>query len=114
MTAVGSNLIQPGPGRVSTAQFALSVLLACLFDDRPPTDASHIDVHEGNITSCASSKSCVVTTLLAAPARFLSVSEVSRSRPVNVLMGDNPGDFLTAGINDTLDTLINSGEDCIS
>jgi len=56
----------------------------------------------------ANSKGCVLTTLLAVPGRFLSVSEAPRSGFVNVLMSDNPGDLLTTGVNHTLNALLDS------
>ena len=111
---IGDNLIQPGPGRVSTAQLAFHVFPAHPLDDRLPTDAPHIDVNEGDITGGTSSEGCVLTTLFAVPRKFLSVSEAPRSRSVNVLVGDNPGDLLTASVHNTPDTLLDSGEYHIS
>ena len=106
----GDNLIQPGPGRVSAAQLAFHIFPTQPLDNRLPTDAPHIDVHEGDIAGGASSKGCIVTALLAIPGRFLSVSEAQRSRSVNVLVGDNPSDLLTTSVNKALDTLLDSGE----
>lgn len=97
---LGDNLIQLGPGRVSAAQFGFHVFLTHPLYDRLPTDAPHIDVHEGDITGGASSKGCGLTTLLATPGGFLSVSGAPRSRSVNVLVSDNPGDLLTASVDD--------------
>jgi len=110
---VGHNLIQFGPGGVSTAQVAFHVLLAEPLDDRLPTNAPHIHVYECDITSGASSKGCVLTTLLTTPGRFLSVNEAPRSRLTNILVGDNPGDLLATGVKKTLYTLIDSGENYI-
>jgi len=110
---VGDDLIQLGPGGVSTAQVAFHVLFAEPLDNRLPTNTPHIHVYECDITSGASSKGCVLTTLLTTPGRFLSFSEAPRSRLANVLVGDNPGDLLATGIKDTLYTLIDSGENYI-
>lgn len=109
----GDNLIQLGSGGISTAQLGFHVLLAGPLDDRPPTDTPHIDVYESDITSGASSKGCILTTLFATSRRFLSVSEASRSRSVNVLVGDNPGDFLTTRIKGAPNTLLDGGENYI-
>ena len=107
---IGDNPTQLGPGRISTAQLAFHVFLTHPLDDRLPTNSPHIDVHEGHITGSASSKGGVLTTLLAVPGRFLSVSEALRSGSVNVLMGDHPGDLLATGVNHTLNTLLDSGD----
>jgi hypothetical protein len=106
---IGDNLIQLGPGRVSTAQLAPRVFLTYPPDDRLPTDPPHIDVHEGDITGGSSSKGCVLTTLLATPASIFPSARHPRSRLVNLLVGDEPGDLLTTGVNNTHDTLLNSG-----
>ena len=111
---IGDNLIQPGPGRVSTAQLAPRIFLTRPLDDRLPTDAPHIYVHEGNVMGGTSSEGCVLTTLLAMPGRFISVSESPRSRSVNVLVGDNPGNLLTTCVNHTFDTFLDSGEYYVS
>lgn len=55
-----------------------------------------------------------MATLLAISERPLSVSEAPRPRSVNVPVSDNPGDLLTTNINNTLDTLLNSGEHYVS
>ena len=110
---VGEDLIQLGPSRVSAAQLAFHVLLSDPPDDRPPTNAPHIDVYEGDITSGSSSKGCVLTTLFAMPRRISSVSSTPRSWPVNVLVGDDPSDLLATGVNDAPYTLVDSGENYI-
>lgn len=108
---VGSDLIQPGPGGVSAAKLAFHVLLAGPLDDRPPTNTPHIDVHESDVTSSTSSEGCGLTTLFTTPRSFsLSVSNTWRSKSVNVLVGDDPGDLFTAGIDDTLYALFEGGE----
>jgi hypothetical protein len=75
---IGDNLIQLGPGRVSTAQLALHVFPTHPLDDRLPTDPPHIDVHEGDITGGTSSKGCVLATLLTTPAKFLPSAEAPK------------------------------------
>jgi len=96
LAGVASNdLIQLGPGRVSTAQLAFRVFLAYPSNDRPPADAPHIDVHESNITSGPCSEGCVLTTLLT------------------TLVGDNPGYLLPTTVNNTFDTLFKGGEDYV-
>ena len=106
-----NDLIQLRPGRVSTAQLALRVFLSQPSNDRLPADAPRIDVYESNIASSAGSEGCIMTTLLAAPRRFRLVNGRSRSRSLNVLMGDNPGDLLRTAVKNTFDTLIKGGED---
>ena len=111
---VGDDLIQLGPVGVSTAQVAFDVLLAEPLDDGPPSDPPHIDIHEGDVTGGTSSKGCVLATLLPTPERVSSVGNIPRSGWGNVLVGDDSGDFFTAGLYDTLDTLLDSGEHHIS
>ena len=111
---VSDDLVQLGPGRVSTTQLASRVFLTQPSNDRLPADAPHIDVHESNITSGTGSEGCVLTAFFTTPERFREVSEaLVRSRSSNVLMGDNPGDLLPTTVNNTFDTLFEGGEDYI-
>jgi len=93
---VGDDVIQLGPSGISTAQLGSRVLPANPPDDRLPTDTLHIDIYEGNITSDAGSKGCVMTTLLA------------------TLVGDNLSDLITSGGNDAFYALFNRGENYVS
>lgn len=68
---VGDDLVQSGPVGIPTAQLAFHILPAEPPDDRLPADALHIDVHEGDVTCGASSKSCVVTALFSTPERIV-------------------------------------------
>jgi len=66
---VGDDLIKLGPVGIPTAQVAFNVLLAGPLHNGPPTDAPHIDVHEGDVTSGTSSKGCVLAALFPTPGR---------------------------------------------
>lgn len=105
------DLIQLGPGRVSTAQLAFRVFLSRPSNDRLPANTPHIYVHESNVANGAGSKGCVLAALLTAPGGFLSVNEALRSRSLNVLVGDNPGDLLRTAVKNAFDTLFKGGED---
>lgn len=61
------DLAQPGPVGIPTGQPAFHILLTEPPYDRLPRETPHIDVHEGDITSGASSESCVLATLFATP-----------------------------------------------
>ena len=110
---VGDDLIQLGPVGIPAAQVGFNVLLAGPLDDGPPTDTPHIDVHEGDVTSGTSSKGCVLATFFPTPRRVVSAGNIQRSEWANILVGDNPGDLLTASVNDALDTLLDGGENYI-
>ena len=68
---VGDDLIQLRPVGISAAQVAFDVLLSGPLHNCPPTDTPHIDVHEGDVASGASSKGCVLATLLPTPMRVV-------------------------------------------
>jgi len=84
---VGDDLVQPGPVGVPTAQLAFHVLPTEPPDDRLPADAPQVDVHEGDVTCGAGSKSCVVAALFS------------------TLVSDDPSDLSAAGVKEAHDTL---------
>lgn len=88
----GDNLVQFGPVGISAAQFGFRILPTDPPDDGLSADTPRIDVYEGDIACGGSSKSRVLTTFFA------------------MLVSDNPSDFLTAGVNNAQETLLNGGE----
>lgn len=98
----GDNLVQPGPVGIPAGQFSFRILFTDPPYDSLPCETSGIDVHEGNITNGACSEGRVLTTLFTTPGGNGRVSEISRSRSLSVLVGDNPGDLLTAHVEEAV------------